>query len=253
MGFAPSLKEYGIKPNCQIVELLSQIKFSFPTHLCLVNSNVQFKTMTMLKEQKVLVFIMIAIMSLTIQSSTLKETKMKIKEEQAAPGFTIKDVNSNTINLADYKGKKILLTFYRNVGCPVCNFRFHELEEQAEYFRSKNLIVLAVYESSAENMKQYLEGENPYAIMVPNPEQNLYQLYDIDKSSGKVLKGLFHRAIGTAKKGRKLFKTKMKQDGNGNTIGADFLIDENGIVKTAYYGKFLSDHLPVDTIKAFLN
>jgi peroxiredoxin Q/BCP len=45
----------------------------------------------------------------------------------------------------------------------------------------------------------------------------------------------------------------MKQDGDSNTISADFLINESGIVKTAYYGKFLGDHLPVDQIKTFLN
>lgn len=178
---------------------------------------------------------------------------MKIKEEQVAPGFTSKEVNGAAINLADFKGKKILLTFYRNVGCPVCNVRFHELQEQADYFKSKNLVVLAIYESSAENMKKYLEGEDPYAIMVPNPEQDLYRLYDIDRSSGKMLKGFFHGAMGKVNAGRKLSKTKLKQDGNANTIGADFLIDEHGVIKTAYYGRFLSDHLPVESIKAFLN
>jgi peroxiredoxin Q/BCP len=207
--------------------------------------------MTGLKKQNGFVVIMLAMLSLTMQSSTFKKTNMKIKEEQAAPGFTIKDVNGKTIQLADYKGKKVLLTFYRNVGCPVCNLRFHEIEEQADYFKSKNLVVLAIYESSAENMKKYLEGENPNAVLVPNPEQDLYQLYAIDRSRGKVFKGLFHGLIGAAKKGEKLFKTKMKQDGAATTIGADFLIDENGVVKTAYYGKFLGDHLPVENIKAF--
>lgn len=192
-------------------------------------------------------------MSLAIQSFTLKQENMKIKEEQAAPGFTIKDVNGKTINSADLKGKKILLTFYRNVGCPVCNLRFHELQEQADYFKSKNLVVLAVYESPAENMKKYLEGENPYAIMLPDPDQYLYRLFDVDRSTGKILKGIFHGAIGKAKEGKKLYKTSIKQDGNGNTIGADFLIDESGLVKTAYYGRFLGDHLPVEKIKKFLN
>lgn len=209
--------------------------------------------MTTLKKMNALLLMMIAVIPVSIQSFTLKKANMKVKEQQTAPGFTIKDVNGTALNLADYKGKKILLSFYRNTGCPICNLRFHELEEQAEYFKSKNLVVLAIYESSAENMKTFLEGEHPYAIMVPNPEQNLYQLYDIDKSTGKVLKGIFHGAIGKAKKGEKLFKTKLKQDGNSSRIGADFLIDENGIIKTAYYGNYLGDDLPLENIKAFLN
>ncbi|MDI1255582.1 MAG: peroxiredoxin family protein [Flavobacterium sp.] len=204
------------------------------------------------KKQNLIVVIMIALLSLTLQSFTEKKEDMKITEGQTAPVFTVKDVNGKTIKLSDYKGKKVLLTFYRNVGCPICNLRFHEIQEQAEYFKSKNIVVLAIYESSAENMKKYLGDESPYPVMIPNEELNLYQLYDIDKSSGKVIKGLFHGAIGKAKKGKKLFSEPIKQDGNGNTIGADFLIDENGVVKTAYYGKYLGDHLPMENIKKIL-
>jgi peroxiredoxin len=182
-----------------------------------------------------------------------KKDEMKILPPQPAPTFVIKDVNNQTINLAGYKGRKVILTFYRNVGCPVCNLRFHELQEQAEYFKSKNLVLLAVYESTADNMKKYVAGENFYAAMIPNPDESLYRLYNIERSSGKLMKGMFHGAMGKMKKGKKLFATKIKQDGNGNRISADFLIDENGNIQKAYYGKFIGDHLPVAEIKQFLN
>ena len=179
--------------------------------------------------------------------------KMKITPPQPAPAFTVNDVHGNPVNLAGYKGKKIMLTFYRNVGCPVCNLRFHQLQEQADYFKSKGLVMLAVYESAAGNMKKYIDGESPYATMIPDPDQRLYQLYKIERSTGKMMKGMFHGAMGKMKKGKKLFKTEIKQDGNGNRISADFLIDENGNVATAYYGKFIGDHLPITTIRQFLN
>lgn len=188
-----------------------------------------------------------------LQSSKPKNEKMKITENQAAPGFTLKDVNGSNISLSDYKGKKILLSFYRNVGCPVCNLRFHELQEKSDHFRSKGLVLLAVYESPAENMKKYLEGENPYAIMIPNPDESLYKLYDLEKSMGKVMKGMFYGAMKKMKKGKQLFKTKIKQDGNANRIGADFLIDEKGNIIRAYYGNYVGDHLPTAEIQKFLN
>jgi peroxiredoxin len=204
-------------------------------------------------QTKGLAILAIFALTLSIQSFTAKKDKMKIQAKQQAPDFTIKAVSGATVNLSDYKGKKVLITFYRNVGCPICNLRFHEIQEQAELFKSKNLIVLAIYESTAENMKKYLDGENPYAIMIPNPDQNLYQLYKIDKGMGKVLKGLFHGAISKMKKGKKQFKKEIELDGNKDRISADFLIDENGVVNTAYYGKFLGDHLPLDSIKKFIN
>ena len=169
------------------------------------------------------------------------------------PDFTVKDVNGKTISLSDYRGKKILMTFYRNVGCPICNLRFHEIQEKAELFKSNNMSVVAVYESSPENMRKYLGNENPYAVMVPNQEHDLYHHYGIEKSPGKVFGGLFHGAIGKAARGKKLFGGQaVQQDGNGNTIGADFLVAEDGMVHTAYYGKFLSDHLPMEDIIKFL-
>ena len=182
-----------------------------------------------------------------------KKGNMKLAPPQPAPDFTLTDVNGTVVKLAAYKGKKVMLTFYRNVGCPVCNLRFHQLQEQADYFKSKGLVVLAVYESTAGNMKQYVEGENFYATMLPNPDLSLYQLYNIEQSSGKLMKGMFHGAMGKMGKGKKLFRRKIKQDGSSNRISADFLIDEKGNIKTAYYGKFIGDHLPVDDIKQFLN
>ena len=182
-----------------------------------------------------------------------KTAPMKLIPPQTAPSFTIKNIEHKNISLEDYKGQKVLLTFYRNVGCPVCNLRFHELEQEASYFKSQGLIVLAVYESTPENMKQYLQDEKFYATMIPDPEQKLYCLYSIDKSTGKMMKGMFHGMIGKVIKGNKLFKRKIKQDGRINRISADFLINENGKVNTAYYGKFIGDHLPVAEIKKFLN
>ncbi len=171
---------------------------------------------------------------------------------QEAPIFTIKDVDGHSIDLADYKGKKVMLTFYRNVGCPVCNFRFHELQEQADSLKAKGLVMLAVYESSAEQMKIYLDGQPSYTSMIPNPDESLYRLYHIDRSMGKVMKGVFHGSMRKMKVGKKLFKKKMKQDGNANRIGADFLIDENGKIAVAYYGKYVGDHLSIALIKEFL-
>lgn len=190
--------------------------------------------------------------SFTQLFSQSKKVAMKISPSQAAPTFTVKDVSGSTVSLSDYRGKKILLTFYRNVGCPICNLRFHELQGYAENFKMKNLVVLAVYESTAENMKQYLEGENPYAVMIPNPTQDLYKLYEIESSLGKIMKGMFHGAMGKMNKGKKFFKKKIKQDGNSSRISADFLIDERGNVNTAYYGRFVGDHLPIDEIIKFI-
>lgn len=206
---------------------------------------------SILSTSKTLLIAFFVLSSLSIFSQS-NPGKMKLTPPQPAPLFTTKDINNTTVNLVDYKGKKVLLTFYRNVGCPICNFRFHELQEQAEFFKSKALVVLAVYESSPEKMKEYILDETFYATMIPNSNLSLYELYSIERSGGKMMKGMFYGAMGKMNKGKKLFKKKLKQDGNSNRISADFLVDENGNVQSAYYGKFVGDHLPIDDIKQFL-
>lgn len=63
------------------------------------------------------------------------------------------------------------------------------------------------------------------------------------------------RIISMAKsvaKPRELYRRKIRQDGSMSRIGADFLIDESGVVQRAYYGRFLGDHLPVGEVREFL-
>lgn len=206
---------------------------------------------TKLSSSRVVFFALLG-MSPIFGFSQLKDGRQELEVKQSAPTFSIADINGKNVNLNDYRGKKVLITFYRNVGCPVCNLRFHELQDESSFFESKGLILLSIYESSADQMKKYLDGETAYSIMIPNEEQNLYTLYSVEKNMGKVMKGMFHGAMGKMKKGKKLFKTKIKQDGTQDRIGAEFLIDENGNLLKVYYGKFIGDHLPISEIKQIL-
>ncbi len=177
----------------------------------------------------------------------------KVKELSPAPNFTAIDVYGNTFDLGMLKGPKILLTLYRNVGCAICNLRFHELEEETKFFKSKNLTLIAIYESSSENTIKYLDGQTVYPIMIPDPELKIYDLYDIEYSIFKLIKGLSNGALDKKEKGNKLFHQDIEKDGSITRISADFLIDENGIIQRVYYGKYLGDHLPIEEIKKFIN
>ena len=196
--------------------------------------------------------ILLLLVSIAVVYSKPKDPVLKINKNKRAPSFTATDVFGNKITLDDFAGKKVFLTFYRNVGCPICNLRFHEIESQAGYFKQHDVVVLSVYESSASHMKQYLNGDTPFSIMIPDSTLALYTHYGVERSTGKLLKGMFHGAMGKMKKGKKLFTKQIDQDGNSNRIGADFLIDENGTVLAAHYGKYVGDHLPIQEIKNLL-
>jgi thioredoxin-dependent peroxiredoxin len=184
---------------------------------------------------------------------------MKVINNQQAPDFQVLDVYENPISISQFKGKKILLTFFRNAGCPVCNLRFHALQKESNYFKSKNLVFIGIYESQKENMLKYVNMMFPnkadvYPIMVANPQRDLYELYNIERSVGKLLSSIvFHGGISNVNAGKKLYNEKIEDDSPLTLIPSDFLIDETGKVVMAHYGKYSGQFIPITDIKKFVS
>jgi peroxiredoxin len=178
---------------------------------------------------------------------------MSLYPNQPAPDFQIDDIEGNPVRLSAFKGQKVLLTFYRHVGCPFTNLRFLELREREKEFKKNGLVVLAVYESSIENLMRYCLKVPSYAKIIANPEFNLYQLYDIELNDLKILYSMYRGAYNKLMEGKKAFKDKFEPEGHANLLGGDFLINEEGIVVYPYYNQFLGDHLPVKDIEHFIH
>lgn len=164
------------------------------------------------------------------------------------PELIFHPVYGDSIRSSSLKGKKILLTFNRYVSCPLCNFRTHELLEKYDTLKQHGLIIISVYESGRETLTEYTAKETVPFMMIADPTEALYRQFKVQKSWWKSFTGLFHRYSEKHSKGKQLFKSSYERDGHLNRIGADFLIDEEGIIQIAYYGKFVGDHLPVSDI-----
>ena len=178
---------------------------------------------------------------------------MKVAANTPAPDFSITDINGEAIKLSSLRGRKVHLAFYRFSGCPFCNLRFHEIEKLSALYKENNVVLISIYESSAENMKSQIADEKFYSKMIPDPTSSLYELYDLDRSVWGLVKFLlFGGGISQALQGEKLFRQKVKHDGHTDRIEAEFLIDKDGKVAHAYYGKTPGDNLPIDVIKKFV-
>ncbi|MBL7812426.1 MAG: redoxin domain-containing protein [Bacteroidetes bacterium] len=170
----------------------------------------------------------------------------RLKKGQIAPLFSGIDIQGDTIELGKYKGKKILLAFFRYASCPVCNVRMHQLIENHDSIQAKGYQIIAVFESANNTLKEYVtETPVPFPI-IGDPQLRLYKKYRVEKSFWKTVGAGFSRKTKkTMKEGRKLFARKHKRDGHITRIPADFIIDPKGIIINAYYGKNIGDHLPL--------
>ncbi len=178
--------------------------------------------------------------------STPLPLPMPVVEHQPAPDFSTTDFNGQPVSLRGLRGQRVLLSFMRNAGCPVCNLRVHELRQKADSLRAANTAVVLVYESPATALREYLGAEPWPFTFIADPGQILYAQYGVETSVGKFLRSMGNGVMAKGKAGAALdHKPLAKQDGNTTRIGADFLLDEHGVVERSHYGRFVGDHLPL--------
>ncbi|MDF1618421.1 peroxiredoxin family protein [Petrocella sp. FN5] len=173
-----------------------------------------------------------------------------IKENSKANLFVAEDLFGNKISLEAYKGKKILLSFFRYASCPLCNLRVQELIRNQQLFKERGLEILAVFQSPKDSLLQYVGKQNAPFPIITDPEERLYKLYQVEASAFGMMKAMFKpgKFVQAAKAGF----IPGKGEGSKTRIPADFLIDQNLKIAKAYYGKDIGDHMPLNTIFEFL-
>lgn len=171
---------------------------------------------------------------------------VQLLENQPAPSFTANDVLGNPVSLERLRGHRVLLSFMRDAGCPICELRLHRLSLRADSLRAANTRVVLVYESDAATMRQYLVDKDLPFTFIADPDGALHDQFGVETSIGKTALGFVKGAGKKIREGKKLQTQQIARDDATLTrITADFIIDEELIVRRAYYGKYLGDHLPL--------
>ncbi len=101
----------------------------------------------------------------------------------AAPDFHVTTVQGKEVNLSDYRGRRLLLSFYRFATCPFCNLRVHRLLQKRAAYQARNLELLAVFPSREELLLQYVSRQDERLPIISDPERRLYQAYGIETSN----------------------------------------------------------------------
>ncbi len=178
---------------------------------------------------------------------------MKLSTPTPASDFTVTTLSNQSISLSDFKGKRVLLSFFRNGACAMCNLRVHELNSRFQEFQQKNISILGVFESSREDMLPYVGQQKLAFELIPDPEGKLYELYRLESSEEKINRviqsGLAEKRIKEAAANG--FVLTPQAGSNFFRLPADFLIDENFVIQKAHYADMIIDHLPIDEITNF--
>lgn len=130
-----------------------------------------------------------------------------LQKGDKAPEFKGIDQNGNTIQSADYKGKKYVLFFYPKASTPGCINEACNLRDNEEALQKRGYEIIGV---SADSVKRQLNFATKYQLTYPliaDEEKEIIQAFGVwgpKKFMGRTFDGI-HRTT--------------------------FLIDENGVIE----------------------
>lgn len=83
-----------------------------------------------------------------------------------APAFKAKNEKGETVSLADYKGKKLVLYFYPKDDTPGCTAEACDLRDNYQSFQSKGYEILGVSpDAEAKHQKFIAKHELPFSLL----------------------------------------------------------------------------------------
>ncbi|MDE2087797.1 MAG: AhpC/TSA family protein [Xanthomonadaceae bacterium] len=174
---------------------------------------------------------------------------MRINSPVPAPDFEIHDIHGRRFRLSELRGQRVMLSFFRDAGCPFCNLRVYELSNEYAALQAQGMEVVAFFRSDqAEVLRFVARRPRPFRL-VADPQMVVYGPYGIERSMLGMLRSMMAR-VPRLIRSLRLGQARLPA-GHLSTMPADFLIDERGYVRRAYYGRDLGDHLPMADVQAF--
>ena len=124
-----------------------------------------------------------------------------------APDFSLSDQHGNTVSLADFAGKKIVLYFYPRDNTPGCSRQACAFAGAYEDFKTMDVAVIGVSKDSVASHVKFAEKYSLPFTLLSDPELQAIQAYDVwqeKKNYGKISMGV---------------------------VRSTYIIDENGVIE----------------------
>ena len=136
-----------------------------------------------------------------------------------APAFTALDQNGNSVSLADFAGKKVILYFYPAAMTPGCTTQACDFRDSLASLTASGYVVLGVSKDTVAKLKKFEEHDALTFPLLSDPElsvHNAYGVYGEKSMYGKTVMGV---------------------------IRSTFVIDEQGVITHALYNVKATGHV----------
>ena len=169
-----------------------------------------------------------------------------------APKFEFEDQDGKKYLFPDgFKGKWLALFFLRHLGCPLCMEKLNALKGNFKQYRDSGIDLCVVVQSTPRRVTEYARDKGIPFHLIADHDKVFYDLYGVKRggigaflapsvmlaSVRSTLKGNFHG----------------KFEGDELQKPAAFLVDTQGKIVFADYGKNIADIVGEDEIFKMFN
>ncbi|GAB4238938.1 MAG: peroxiredoxin [Elainellaceae cyanobacterium] len=105
---------------------------------------------------------------------------MPLSTGDTAPNFTVKDTNGNTVSLADYAGKTVVLYFYPKDDTPGCTKEACGFRDYYADYQGKDIVVFGVSTDDEASHKAFTDKFNLPFPLLADTDGAITKAYDVD-------------------------------------------------------------------------
>ena len=135
-----------------------------------------------------------------------------------APQFSLQNQNDETVSLADFAGKKVLVYFYPKAMTPGCTVQAQGLRDVKDELAKKNVEVVGISPDAVKRLPKFVEKESLNFTLLSDEDHAVADAFGVwgpKKFMGKEYDGI-HRLT--------------------------FLVDENGVIEHVFNKFKTKDH-----------
>jgi thioredoxin-dependent peroxiredoxin len=128
----------------------------------------------------------------------------KLQVGDKAPDFSCIDQNGKTVNLSDFKGRKLILYFYPKDNTPGCTDEACSLRDGYAELKQKGYEVLGVSADSEKSHQGFISKHNlPFNLLSDSDKTVLkaYGAWGEKKNYGKVYEGIIRSTFVISESG----------------------------------------------------
>jgi thioredoxin-dependent peroxiredoxin len=119
-------------------------------------------------------------------------TATEAKIDTTAPDFTLRDADGDEWQLADHRGKVVVLLFYPGDETPVCTRQMCSLRDRWEDYVATGAEVVGISTNTVESHKSFAEHHNLPLRLLADVDRKVADLYGANSLiPGKVARSVF--------------------------------------------------------------